>query len=199
MDSLFGPLDFVQSKPLDAKTIPEGKLIYRVKKNDYKFRGKIARDVETIRELMDALKPGECWEIISNSIDSPHIINAYCDQIDELYVGTWAITPAGIAALKLAVDSGCRLCTVVMDRTHSYKWMFKDGAYKVLNGAVSFKFIANHSKYIVLKLKNGEVLNFVGSMNLSNNPRFENMRMSKDEDEFEFYREFSNNAEGLLL
>ena len=198
-EMLFGELDFEESRPLGERTVSEGKLRWRLKKDGYKFAGKIARDVDLIKGLMDELYDGQCMEIISDNIDSPHIIDAYLGEVAECYVGTWAITPAGIAALKNLVDNGCSEIIVVMDRTHSYKWMFRDGAYKMLEGHVQFKFIKNHSKYIVMRLKDGTCMNFVGSMNLSNNPRFENMRMSKDLDEFEFYKNFSKVAEGLLL
>ena len=188
--SLFGDLDF-SDRPL-AENVQESRLAYRFKKNNYKFKGKILNDIEMIRKEIDELDPMEQLCLISNTFDSPNIINAYLGQLEEIYIATWAITPAGLACLANAIDKGCEKITVLMDRTHSYKWIFKDEAYKILKGFVRFKFSANHSKIILIKFNDGSVLNFVGSMNLSNNPRIENIRITKDPDEYSFYSEFIN-------
>ena len=63
---------------------------------------------------------------------------------------------------------------------------------------MKIKFCANHSKFIVIETETG-VLNFVGSMNFSNNPRFENITIDKDINTFEFYRDFIKNVDGETL
>ncbi len=79
---------------------------------------------------------------------------------------------------------------VGLDRTHSYKWIFSSGAYKCLQGKIDIRITAIHSKIIAMRLSDGEVLNFIGSPNLSNNPRWENIIVTKDPADFEFYRDF---------
>lgn len=196
-----------RDQQLTPKQKTERKIYKRIAKNNYKRRVKIESNKELVEQLVAGIAEGETLHIISDSIDSPNIINAYVDRIEEIYVSTWSITPAGIAALEnltskclpahrnsgnATSEAGPRLrrAVLVLDRTHSYKWMFSSGAYKVLQGKVDVRITAIHSKFIVMKLTDGSVLNFVGSMNLSNNPRWENLMISRDPDDFAFYRDF---------
>lgn len=169
----------------------ERKIYKRIAKNNYKRRVKIEDNKVLVEQLVAEVGDGETLHIISDSIDSPNIVNAYVDRIAEIYISTWSITPAGIACLEnLTANGCCEYALLTLDRTHSYKWMFSSGAYKVLQGKVDIRITAIHSKFIVLKLTDGSVLNFVGSMNLSNNPRWENLMVSRDPEDFEFYKDF---------
>lgn len=180
-----------QNQQLTKAEKAERKIYKRIAKNNYKRRVKIEDNKELVEQLVAGLGDGETLHIISDSIDSPNIINAYVDRIVEIYVSTWSITPAGIACLEnLTANGCCKYALLTLDRTHSYKWMFSSGAYKVLQGKVDIRITAIHSKFIVMKLADGSVLNFVGSMNLSNNPRWENLMVSRDPEDFEFYKDF---------
>jgi hypothetical protein len=169
----------------------ERKIYRRIAKNNYKRRVKIEGNKELVAELVAGIGADETLHLVTDSLDSPNIINTFASRIEEIYISTWSITPAGIACLEnLASNGCCRAALLVLDRTHSYKWLFSSGAYKCLRGKVEIRIAAIHSKFIVLKLSDGSVLNFVGSMNLSNNPRWENIIISKDPEDFEFYRDF---------
>jgi len=181
----------LRDQQLTPKQKTERKIYRRIAKNNYKRRVKIESNKELIEQLVAEIGDGETLHIISDSIDSPNIINAYVDRIAEIYISTWSITPAGIACLEnLTANGCCKYALLTLDRTHSYKWMFSSGAYKVLQGKVDIRITAIHSKFIVMKFSDGSVLNFVGSMNLSNNPRWENLTITKDPEDFAFYRDF---------
>ena len=180
-----------RDQQLSREQKAERKIYRRIAKNNYKRRMKIAGNKELVEQLVAEIGDGETLHILSDSIDSPNIINAYVNRIAEIYISTWSITPAGIACLENLTANGCCIrALLTLDRTHSYKWMFSSGAYKVLQGKVEIRITAIHSKFIVLKLSDGSVLNFVGSMNLSNNPRWENLTITKDPEDFAFYRDF---------
>ena len=180
-----------QNLQLTKEQRVERKIYKRIAKNNYKRRVKIESNKELVERLVAEFGPDETLHIVSDSIDFPNIINAYVDRIEEIYVSTWSITPAGIACLEnLASNGSCRAALLVLDRTHSYKWIFSSGAYKCLQGKIDIRITAIHSKIIVMKMVDGTVLNFVGSPNLSNNPRWENLMISKDPADFEFYRDF---------
>lgn len=180
-----------QNRPLTKEQKAERKIYKRIARNNYKRRAKIEQNKQLVERLVEGLGEGETLHLLSDSIDSPNIINAYIDRIEEIYVSTWSVTPAGIACLENLVTNGrCRCALLVLDRTHSYKWMFKSGAYKCLHGKVEIRITSIHSKFILLKLTDGSVLNFVGSMNLSNNPRWENLTITRDAEDFAFYRDF---------
>lgn len=180
-----------QSQQLTKEQKVQRKIYKRIAKNNYKRRIKIEDNKELIAELVTNFADDETLQIISDSIDSPNIINAFIDRISEIYISTWSITPAGIACLENLSSNGCfKFALLTLDRTHSYKWMVSSGAYKCLQGKIEIRITAIHSKFIVLKLDDGSVLNFVGSMNLSNNPRWENLTITKDPADFEFYRDF---------
>nr|DAY29166.1 MAG TPA: hypothetical protein [Caudoviricetes sp.] len=180
-----------QNQKLTKEQKAERKIYRRIAKNNYKRRMKIEDNKELVEQLVAGIGEGETLHLLSDSIDSPNIINAYVDRIEEIYISTWSITPAGIACLEnLTANGCCRIALLTLDRTHSYKWMFSSGAYKCLQGKVEIRITAIHSKFIVMKLTDGSVLNFVGSMNLSNNPRWENLMVSRDPEDFAFYRDF---------
>lgn len=167
-----------------------------LKKRKYLFRRslKIDEDCAKIKNLVEDIAEDEELLILSNSFDSPNIIIAYKDDIEELFIGTWAITPVGITAISEM--SHLKTGVVLMDKTHSYKWIFASGAYEFLAGKVQFKFTANHSKFLAMKMMDGSYLNFIGSMNLSNNPRYENITINKRQEDFEFLSDFVQNVKG---
>ena len=180
-----------QNQPLTPQQKAERKIYKRIAKNNRKHHHKIEGNKELIQELVGSFGEDETLQIISDSIDSPNIINTFIDRIEEIYISTWSITPAGIACLENLASNGCfRFALLTLDRTHSYKWIFSSGAYKCLQGKIEIRITSIHSKFIVIKLDDGSVLNFVGSMNLSNNPRWENVTITKDTADFEFYRDF---------
>jgi hypothetical protein len=180
-----------QNQSLTKEQKVERKIYRRIAKNNYKRRLKIEDNKELITELVAGLGTDEMLHLVTDSLDSPNIINAYIESIEEIYISTWSITPAGIACLEnLASNGNCHTALLVLDRTHSYKWIFSSGAYKCLQGKIDIRITAIHSKIIAMRLADGEVLNFVGSPNLSNNPRWENIIVTKDPADFEFYRDF---------
>ena len=180
-----------QNQTLTKEQKAERKIYKRIARNNHKRRYRIEDNKELIAELVAGFDIDETLHLVTDSLDSPNIINAYVDRIAEIYVSTWSITPAGIACLENLSANGCfEYALLVLDRTHSYKWIFSSGAYKCLQGKIDIRITAIHSKIIVMKLSDGSVLNFVGSPNLSNNPRWENIMISKDPADFEFYRDF---------
>lgn len=180
-----------QNQQLTKEQKTERKIYKRIAKNNYKRRLKIEANKELVEQLVADIGDDETLYLISDSIDSPNIINTYVDRIEEIYISTWSVTPAGIACLENLASNGCfKYALLTLDRTHSYKWLFSSGAYKCLQGKIEIRITAIHSKFIVLKFSDGSVLNFVGSMNLSNNPRWENLMITKDPADFEFYRDF---------
>jgi hypothetical protein len=180
-----------QNQQLTREQKVERKIYKRIAKNNYKRRAKIEGNKELVSQLVAECGKDESLHLVTDSLDSPNIINAYIDRIEEIYISTWSITPAGIACLEnLASNGNCRAALLVLDRTHSYKWIFSSGAYKCLQGKIEIRITAIHSKIIAMRLSGGEVLNFVGSPNLSNNPRWENIILTKDPADFEFYRDF---------
>ena len=180
-----------QNRTLTKEQKAERKIYKRIARNNRKRRHRIEGNKELIAELVAGFAADETLHIVSDSIDSPNIINALIDRIEEIYISTWSITPAGIACLENLSANGCfKYALIVLDRTHLYKWIFSSGAYKCLKGKIDIRITAIHSKMIVIKLDDGSVLNFTGSMNLSNNPRWENLTITKDPADFEFYKDF---------
>jgi len=174
----------------------ERKMYKRIRKHRERNTVKIDSDIECLKKMISEIGTDEEIMVVSNSIDSPSVIYAYLPEIQECYIGTWAVTPAGIAALEsLGKSDVCRRATMLMDTTHSYKWIFQSGAYEVLSDKVHIRFCANHSKFIVCRMTDGRCLNFIGSMNLSNNPRWENCLINRSEDDFLFFRKFCLNVE----
>lgn len=169
----------------------ENKIYKKLKKHNFKRSDKIENDIVMIKQLIEECGVDEEINLISKAFDSPNIILAILDRIEEIYVSTWAITPAGINSfIELAKIGTCKQAYLFLDNTHSYKWMFSSGAYKVLRDLVHIKFAVNHSKFVVIKTIDGQYINFYGSMNLSNNPRWENVTITRCEEDFRFYSEF---------
>jgi len=174
---------------------PQAKLTMKLVKKNAVYVPKMKADVSTIKDLIDIVKDGEnTLKLISNKFDSPNIISTVQKyfKIKEVFVSTWAVTPIGIQKLKDLNDKGIH-CTVLLDKTHSYKWMFESGATKILTDT-DFCFTENHSKFILFDLEESLPLNFIGSFNLSNNPRYENIEINRIPQEFEFYRDFVLNV-----
>jgi len=197
-------LDFsgvsIKNQNISQKEKTENKMLKKITKHNFKFKNKIENDCEVIKQLVSELQPDEILNLISKEFDSPNIVLSFVNQIERLFVATWAITPAGIDALvKIASNEIIKECWIILDKTHSYKWIFQSDAYKILRGKVKIKFLANHSKFICFQLSSGEMVNFVGSMNFSRNPRFENITIDKTQSNFEFYRDFIKNIGGEIV
>ncbi len=164
------------------------KLIKKLLIREHKTKRRVAQDVEVIKEILKNLKNGETVKILSNNFDSPSIIHSMdFNNLKKVYISTWAITESGILAIKKLSDSDIPV-NVLLDTTHSYKWIFSSGAYNLLNKLVDFKFTENHSKFQLFEFKDGRVISIVGSMNISNNPRWENLEISTSRRNFEFYK-----------
>jgi hypothetical protein len=189
IDFDFGGVSF-QNQILTERVKVENKIVKKLNKHNFKRSHKIESDIETIKDLITELDNFESINLISKKFDSPNIIIALLERIKNIYIATWAITPAGINALVEIVNSGTvNEAYLLLDKTHSYKWIFQSTAYEILKGKVKIRFCANHSKFICIEHENG-YLNFSGSMNFSNNPRFENINIDKDKETFDFYKTF---------
>jgi hypothetical protein len=164
------------------------KLIKNLARKNLLTKFKVANDVQQIRELINSVNPGETLKLISNSFDSPSILKTFLPEtLKSIYISTWAITEQGILMLRHFTDKNVKI-KVLLDVTHSYKWVFKSGAYSMLNDFVEFKFTENHTKFQLFEFKDGSYITIVGSMNLSNNPRWENMDITRDEKVYNFYK-----------
>lgn len=195
----FGEITF-RNKDLSAEQKVENKMVSKIKKHRFKKEYKMSSDIGIIKKLVNELDGENQVDLISKAFDSPSIVLSYKNEIKKLYIATWAITPAGISALEEISKNGIiEECIVLLDMTHSYKWIFQSEAYKILKGRVKFKFMATHSKYICYQLADGSVINFIGSMNFSNNPRFENIQINKDPLYFEFYTGFITKTGGQIV
>lgn len=195
----FGDITF-QNKNYSVKQCVENKMVSKIKKHHFKHGRKITDDIEVIRKIVLGLEGDEQIDLISKAFDSPSLVLSFASEIKRLYIATWAITPAGISALEEIISNGVvEECYVMLDMTHSYKWIFQSEAYQILKGKVKFKFLATHSKYICYELVDGRVINFIGSMNFSNNPRYENIQINTDREDFEFYTGFIKNTGGQTI
>lgn len=191
---------FEKKEPLTDKQKVEKKIYKRIVRNRKKNHRKMDADFELIEELMDELQPGESLQVISREFDSPNVINLFREQIEELYISTWALTTAGLAALEeICSRDHVKEAMILIDTTHSYKWVFTSGAYEILRGKITIKFADNHSKIICMRMVDGSVLTITGSMNMSRNPRWENALISKDPEDFAFYSEFLRNVKSRPL
>ena len=183
---------------LELEQVNENKLESKVRKQFFRRTRKIENDIEVIKGLVEAIAPDEELLLMSRSFDSPDIVIAYAEAIRSLYVATWAVTPAGISALQLISESAEKV-HVLLDKTHSYKWIFQSGAIGILGKKVQITFASNHSKFMAIEFRDGTVLNVTGSMNLSNNPRWENMRINRSREEYEFLKNFVETVGGDTL
>ena len=187
--NLFG-FSFAQQK-VDKKKKVESKIYTKLTKHRARYAQKIEDDVAIIKQWVEQIGPDEQLQIVSNVIDCPNILEAYLPHITEAYIATWSITPAGVSAIEQLANSPIlENAILLIDKTHSYKWIFASGAYEIFKKKIKIKCAANHTKFIVVKLDDGTCLNFVGSMNMSNNPRYENMAITKSVEDFEFYKSF---------
>jgi len=183
-----------RSKKNYSITENQNKLIIRLRKKDIKTRYKQLNDCKLIiSEILSIKDESESLKLISNSFDSPNILTAISTikKIHRVYISTWAITEYGILQMKKLSDQGIEIYAL-MDDTHSYKWLFQSGAAEILKN-VKFQFTANHSKFILIELAGELPFVISGSMNMSNNPRYENIEISRNRDEFDFYRSFIMN------
>lgn len=195
----FGEISF-KNQGLNHKQKVENKMISKIKKHRFKFERKMCDDIDLIKKMVSELKDDEQIDLLSRAFDSPSLVLSFREKIKKLYIATWAIIPAGISALDEIVNNGIiEECIVMLDMTHSYKWIFTSEAYQLLKGKVKFKFLATHSKYICYELSDGSVLNFIGSMNFSNNPRYENIQINRDREDFMFYTDFIKNTGGRMI
>jgi hypothetical protein len=189
-----------QDKKLSKQEKTENKMLKKIQKHNFKFKNKIENDCDVIRNLVSNIEPDEILNLISKEFDSPNIVLSFVKKIERLFIATWAITPAGINALVKITGNGIiNECWMILDKTHSYKWIFQSEAYKILRGKVKVKFCTNHSKFICFQLSTGEYFNFVGSMNFSRNPRFENITVDRLKENFEFYSQFIKQVAGEIL
>ena len=185
-------MDKIQLKKKKALKVlnPQQIIVNKILVKNVKWKPKENKDNKTIIELIKSV-PEDCsLKMISNSFDSPNIISTVLNNYNilECYISTWAITDIGISRLKMMSDLGIKII-ILLDQTHSYKWTFESGAYKVLEN-VQFVFTANHSKFMVFKIENENPINFIGSFNMSNNPRYENIEINRNIQEFNFYKDF---------
>ena len=96
-----------QNQKLTREQKVERKIYKRIAKNNYKRRLKIESNKELITGLVAECGADETLYLVTDSLDSPNIINAYIDRIAEICISTWSITPAGIAALENLAANGC--------------------------------------------------------------------------------------------
>lgn len=153
------------------------------KRPKYIFKSNL--DMVYIIKTIEELQKGEQVHLMSNCFDSPSIIYSISkkEKIKEVICSTWAITDRGLQIFnELGKDINVYL---LLDKTYSYKWFFESGAIAYLEN-VKMKFTENHSKIILIKTENN-FYSFVGSMNLSNNPRLENIIINNSQEVFEFY------------
>lgn len=170
---------------------PQKLLVTKLLKQTVKYSGKNSADKKTILELIKEVDSGEnTLKLISNKFDSPNIITSVLSKykVKECFISTWAVTPVGILRLKEIDDLGVKV-TVLLDQTHSYKFMFESGAVNILKN-VQFVFTQNHSKFMIFDIENELPINFIGSFNLSNNPRYENIEINRSKQEYQFYSGF---------
>ena len=196
--NLFG-FSFAQQK-VDKKKKVESKIYSKLTKHRARYAQKIEDDIALIKEWVEKIGPDEQLQIVSNVIDCPNILEAYLPHITEAYIATWSITPAGVSAIESLANSPILEDAILLiDKTHSYKSIFASGAYEIFKKKIKIKCAANHTKFIVVRLDDGTCLNFVGSMNMSNNPRYENMAITKSLEDFEFYKSFMVELEAEQL
>ena len=136
LDFNFSGVTF-KNQTYSDKVKVEKKMLMKIQKHNFKKHKKIEDDISTIRDLVLNFAPDEEVVLISKRFDSPNIINALLPEIRNIYIATWAITPAGIDALLKLVETGrVKEAWLILDKTHSYKWIFTSNAYDILKGKV---------------------------------------------------------------
>ena len=164
----------------------------KLQKNKSKYQNKEIKDKNNLSINFPELQKDLICHFISDMFDSPNLIKFIDDKykIEYIYIATWAITDRGLTILKELSDNNIKI-KLLLDKTYSYKWVFASGANKLLKN-VEYYFTENHSKMILIKTKE-YYLSFLGSMNLSNNPRIENIVLFEGIDVYNFYTEFIDN------
>lgn len=172
----------------DSKTSRLAKFYSKMEKNRIKYNVKKIKDFDELSSQIGTIKSNDNWYIFSNKFDSPNLL-LYLDsifKISECYISTWAITDRGLFALKTLNDKGVK-SHLLLDKTYSYKWVFTSGAIDYLRN-VDFKFTENHSKMILIKTECGLNISIIGSMNMSNNPRYENINIVENQNIYNFFK-----------
>ena len=105
LDFNFSGVTF-KNQTYSDKVKVEKKMLMKIQKHNFKRKHKIEDDISTIRDLVLNFAPDEEVVLISKRFDSPNIINALLPEIRNIYIATWAITPAGIDALLKLVETG---------------------------------------------------------------------------------------------
>lgn len=122
-----------QSIAVDKKKKVESKIYSKLTKYRKRHSQKIIDDIDLIKKWVESIGEDEMLQIVSNVIDCPNILEAYLPHITEAYVATWSITPAGMSAIESLANSPILEDAVLLiDKTHSYKWVFASGAYEIL-------------------------------------------------------------------
>jgi hypothetical protein len=173
------------------KLNPQNKIIMKLEKKKLKSQRKLSNDLPEIIELIQNLKPDHELKLFSNKFDSPNIFEAVhrTFEIKNIWISTWAITDIGFLRIKELTDQG--ICfNVLLDKIHSYKWVVQYGAKDAITQNCNFYFTENHSKFQLYEFTNGEVLNIIGSMNFTNNPRYENLIINKCPLDFAYCKSF---------
>ncbi len=168
------------------------KLLQRLARNKVEYQYKTSIDVPIINDVLDSLEGNQEMKLISDKFDSPSIVFAIQKRygVARADFSTWAITDRGIDACKMLGEQGAKV-RVLMDQLHSQKWIFSSGAYEGLKN-VSIAFANSHCKFFLIETNCGKKITVSGSMNMSNNPRFENIDIGQDEATYNFYLDFFN-------
>lgn len=189
---LFGQIEAAKQKVADKRSYiskladKQTKFQYNLQKKRPSYILKSTNDLQYIKQIIEALNDGEQAHIMSNAFDSPSILYA----IDKMFgvkkctCSTWAITDRGLQVFY-DLSQGASVF-LLLDKTYSYKWVFESGAINQLKN-VTMKFTENHSKIMLINTLCGRKYSFVGSMNLSNNPRLENIIVSLNPEIHDFY------------
>jgi len=157
--------------------------------NQVKYHFKQIADIELIKKEMGEIEKWTNLYLFSRDFDSPNLLLYLHEryEIESAFISTWAITDRGLYAISV-LDKAKVPVKLLLDKTYSYKWIFSSGAADYLEN-VDFRFTENHSKMMLIKTKCGLFINVIGSMNLSNNPRFENINVVENEGIYNFYLE----------
>lgn len=192
MEDLFSPLEAAKKKIAEKKSYvskiadKRTKFNYNLQKKRPKYILKSSNDFKYISQLIEEMEDCEQIHLMSNAFDSPSILYALDKKfkVKKAVCSTWAITDRGLQVFQ-DLSEGSEVF-LLLDKTYSYKWVFESGAIALLKN-VKMKFTENHSKIILVQTQCGRYYTFVGSMNLSNNPRMENVMISQNKEIFDFY------------
>lgn len=196
---LFGPIDLepaAQSQE-DASDLRLFKCFERAK---YKFNGRMLSNIEQIKEIYEQMEDTDIYHIISDAFDSPNFIKAFIGRIEEIYIATWSIHPSGFHVIaEIGEHPNTKAGMVMIYKSNSMFWMFRSGAASRHRGKIDIKLTNSHAKFYALKLTDSSCVTFVGSFNLSGNPHFENVMVSKSPEWFEFYKNCVLQMEGTII